>query len=138
MRRRRSSKAVAGVAGGLADHLGVEVFWVRVAFALLAAFAGLGVVAYGLLWMFVPQESARVPVREQTAKERQQAVGLVALGLGLAVVAGLLQGCLLYTDSAGAGGTGRAPAGSAWSSARAAATPWSGCWPARCWSPPAW
>ncbi|MCP2165756.1 phage shock protein C (PspC) family protein [Goodfellowiella coeruleoviolacea] len=92
MRRRRSSKAVAGVAGGLADHLGVEVFWVRVAFALLAAFAGLGVVAYGLLWMFVPQESARVPVREQTAKERQQAVGLVALGLGLAVVAGLLQG----------------------------------------------
>jgi signal transduction histidine kinase/phage shock protein PspC (stress-responsive transcriptional regulator) len=92
MRRRRSARAVAGVAGGLADHLGVKVAWVRVAFAVLAAFGGAGVLAYGLLWAFVPQEPRDTPPRPSSAKERQQAFGLVALGIGLAVAIGTLSG----------------------------------------------
>ncbi|GAA3018385.1 histidine kinase [Actinokineospora globicatena] len=90
--RRRSGRAVAGVAGGLADHLGIPVLWARVAFTLLAALGGAGVVAYGLLWIFVPQVSAEEPAPEITGRERQQAFGLVALGIGLAIGAGTLAG----------------------------------------------
>ena len=53
--RRDGGRVVAGVAGGLADHLGVEVFRVRIVFVVLAALAGAGVAAYGLLWFFCPQ-----------------------------------------------------------------------------------
>jgi signal transduction histidine kinase len=92
VRRRRTGRVVAGVAGGVADHLGVEVFWVRAVFAALTALNGVGVVAYGLLWLFVPQRSADAPEEQADPKERQQALGLVALGIGAAVVSGLLSG----------------------------------------------
>ena len=49
-------RLVAGVAGGVADHLGVDVLWVRAAFVALIAVNGAGVLAYGLLWIFVRQE----------------------------------------------------------------------------------
>ncbi|WP_423202188.1 PspC domain-containing protein [Herbihabitans rhizosphaerae] len=89
--RRRSGRTIAGVAGGVADHLGVDVLWVRAAFAVLAALGGAGAVAYGLLWVFVPQAPADAGEPVST-KERQQAFGLVALGIGLAVAVGTLSG----------------------------------------------
>ncbi|MGI5127495.1 PspC domain-containing protein [Pseudonocardia sp. CA-107938] len=82
--RHRSGRFVAGVAGGIADHLGVRVLWVRVAFALLAVVNGAGLVAYGLLWMFVRQEQADVE-RDVPRSERQQALGLAALGIAVAL-----------------------------------------------------
>jgi signal transduction histidine kinase len=89
VRRRRSARLVAGVSGGLADHLGVDVFWVRAVFAALAALNGVGVLAYGLFWLFVPQRASDAPEASPTARERQQAVGLAALGIGLAVFTGM-------------------------------------------------
>ena len=94
MRRRRTGRAVAGVAGGLADHLGVGVLWVRVAFAVLAAFGGAGVMAYGLLWVFVPQRRVETKPAVVSTKEKQQARGLLALGIGLAIAVGSLSGML--------------------------------------------
>ncbi|MBA3744327.1 MAG: PspC domain-containing protein [Sporichthya sp.] len=46
---------VAGVAGGLADHLGLDPLHVRIAFAVLAAVGGFGVVLYGAFWILIPQ-----------------------------------------------------------------------------------
>ncbi|MEV8437037.1 PspC domain-containing protein [Actinosynnema sp. NPDC051121] len=92
VRRRRTGRVVAGVAGGVADHLGIEVFWVRAAFAALTALNGVGVVAYGLLWLFVPQRAAGEPEEAPNPRERQQALGLVALGIAAAVLAGLFSG----------------------------------------------
>ncbi|SEP90339.1 phage shock protein C (PspC) family protein [Lentzea xinjiangensis] len=92
MRRRRTGRVVAGVASGLADHLGAPVFWVRAVFAVLAAFSGAGIIAYGLFWMFVPQSAVVEPETEADRKEWQQAVGLAALGVGVAVFTGLLGG----------------------------------------------
>jgi signal transduction histidine kinase/phage shock protein PspC (stress-responsive transcriptional regulator) len=96
MYRRRSGRAIAGVAGGLADHLGVKVVWVRMGFALLAALGGAGLLAYGLLWVFVQQQSEAETVKapKPTTKERQQAFGLIALGVGLAVGANTLSGAI--------------------------------------------
>ena len=89
LRRRRSGRLMAGVAGGVADHLGADVLWVRGAFVALTAVSGAGVVAYGLLWVFVRQEDARVE-RVVPARERQQALGLAALGLGIGLAASAL------------------------------------------------
>jgi signal transduction histidine kinase len=92
MRRHRDGRVVGGVASGLADHLSVNVLWVRATFALLAACAGAGLVAYALLWMFLPQESTEAAQARPSQKERQQAFGLIALGIGLAVAVGSLSG----------------------------------------------
>ncbi|WP_027940920.1 ATP-binding protein [Amycolatopsis taiwanensis] len=92
--RRRSGRAVAGVSGGLADHLGVRVLWVRAAFAVLAAFGGAGMVAYGLLWVFVPQQANEEATEPASTKERQQALALVLLGIGLSVGSSMLSGAI--------------------------------------------
>ncbi|GAA3538745.1 ATP-binding protein [Amycolatopsis ultiminotia] len=93
MYRQRSGRAVAGVASGLAEHLGVSVVWVRAAFALLAALNGAGLLAYGLLWVFVPQRADEAETKPR-AKDRQQAYGLIALGIGLAIASGTLTGAI--------------------------------------------
>ncbi|MPY97422.1 MAG: PspC domain-containing protein [Actinophytocola sp.] len=87
---RRRGSVLAGVAGGIADHLGVDVFKVRLLFAALCVVGGAGFLAYGLLWVFVPQRSAEET--PSTARERRQAVGLIALGIGLAVVGSSVTG----------------------------------------------
>jgi signal transduction histidine kinase len=92
MYRRRSGRTIAGIAGGLADHLGVDVLWVRLAFAAAAVAAGAGVVAYGLLWVFVPQQDPDAEAAPASRKEQQQAIALIALGLGVALATGTLTG----------------------------------------------
>jgi len=87
--RRRSGRFVAGVAGGTADHLGTDVLWVRLGFAVLAPLGGLGILAYGLLWVFVRQERGDVR-RVVTASERRQAYGLGALTIAAGLVASAL------------------------------------------------
>jgi signal transduction histidine kinase len=93
MLRRRTGRIVGGVAGGLADHLEVNVLWVRLGFAALAALDGLGIVAYALLWMFVTQEAVGVR-RENETKEKQQGWALIALGISLAIAVGALSGAV--------------------------------------------
>ena len=78
VRRRNGGKVVAGVCGGIADHLGVDAFRVRVVFVVLAALAGVGVVAYGLVWFLSP---AGDDVEPADPRERRQAQGLLVLGV---------------------------------------------------------
>ncbi|WP_048876786.1 PspC domain-containing protein [Saccharomonospora saliphila] len=92
--RRRTGRALAGVAGGVADHLGVRVLWVRATFAVLSAFGGMGMLAYGLLWAFVPQRDpgGESEAGAESSRERQQAYGLMALGVALAIAGGAVSG----------------------------------------------
>ncbi|NMN96197.1 ATP-binding protein [Antrihabitans stalactiti] len=78
--RRSGGRIIGGVAGGLADHLGVDVLKVRIAFVVLAAMAGAGIVGYGLLWIFTP---GGTDTERPSAAERKQAIGFAILGLGL-------------------------------------------------------
>lgn len=88
--RRRNGRFLAGVAGGVADHLGVDVLWVRVGLVVLTVFVGgSGAIAYGLLWVFVKQEQGDV-ARTAGRAERQQAFGLAALGVGAGLAANAL------------------------------------------------
>ena len=92
MRRRRTGRLVGGVAGGVADHLGASVLWVRLAFTVLSAFAGAGLAIYALLWVFVRQEPANAPVHPVGARERQQSYALIALAIALLMIASSLSG----------------------------------------------
>ncbi|OUC78532.1 ATP-binding protein [Gordonia lacunae] len=83
--RRDGGRVVAGVAGGLADHLGVDVFRVRIVFVVLAALAGAGVAAYGLLWFFCPQGDDTAPPAPGV---RRQSLGLAMIGLVAMAVVG--------------------------------------------------
>ncbi|MFC5141188.1 PspC domain-containing protein [Actinomycetospora rhizophila] len=89
IRRRRQGSVIAGVTGGVADHLGVDVLRVRLVFVLLVAAAGAGFVAYAALWLFCPIEPRGVQ-RPVPPRERSQGLGLATLGVLLAfVVSGL-------------------------------------------------
>jgi signal transduction histidine kinase len=81
--RHRSDRVIAGVSSGIAEHLGVPVLGVRVVFVALAGLGGAGLIGYVLLWAFLPAIDA--PTRRGNARDRQQALGLVLLGVGLAV-----------------------------------------------------
>ncbi|WP_332643641.1 PspC domain-containing protein [Aeromicrobium sp.] len=47
-------RLVGGVATGLADHFGVGVLYVRLAFVVATWLSGVGIIAYLLLWRFLP------------------------------------------------------------------------------------
>jgi signal transduction histidine kinase/phage shock protein PspC (stress-responsive transcriptional regulator) len=85
VRRHRRGAVVAGVAGGVAEHLDVPVLRVRVVFTLLCALGGAGVLAYGALWICCPMEPAGIE-RQVDDRDRVRGYGLVALGLALGLV----------------------------------------------------
>ena len=91
VRRRRQGSVIAGVTGGVADHLGVDVLRVRLVFVLLVAASGAGFLAYAALWLFCPLEPRGVR-RELPPNERRQGLGLATLGVGLAFVLSALGG----------------------------------------------
>src|SRR5699024_6581050 len=94
MYRRRSPRVLAGVAGGCADHLGVRAVWWRLTFALLSVASGMGLFAYALLWMFVPQGAGGEQDQPGSRRERQQGIGLLIVGAALTVVGGSVYGVL--------------------------------------------
>jgi phage shock protein C len=55
-RRSTTDRWIGGVCGGLARSTGIASWFWRLLFALLGLFGGAGVIAYILLWIFVPRE----------------------------------------------------------------------------------
>ncbi len=54
--RSRSDEQVSGVCAGLAQYLGVEPIWVRIAFVLLTLINGAGILLYIILALVIPKE----------------------------------------------------------------------------------
>jgi signal transduction histidine kinase len=88
-RRSRSNRWIAGVAGGLAQHLGMDPLPVRIAFVLLTFAAGFGLVVYLLLWLLARLEPVEglspAPARGLSRPTLRQATGyaLLLFGIGL-------------------------------------------------------
>lgn len=57
LHRSRTDRVIAGVCGGLADYFGIDPILVRVIWVVAVLSFGAGLLAYILLWLFVPQES---------------------------------------------------------------------------------
>ena len=56
LRRSVNDRYIAGVAGGIGRHFGIDPTVIRVLLAVLTFFGGAGVVIYGVCWLFVPEE----------------------------------------------------------------------------------
>lgn len=61
---RGSDRWVGGVASGIAHRWGVDPILIRGLFIVAAIFLGIGVLAYGLLWLFLPEPDGRIHVQE--------------------------------------------------------------------------
>jgi len=77
--RSTSDSMIAGVAGGLGRHLGVDPLAIRITFVILAFAGGLGILAYLACLVFVPSDDpAAPPMRWGAAR---------IVGAGLLVIA---------------------------------------------------
>lgn len=89
-------RLVGGVATGVAEHFGVPVLYVRVAFIVATWFQGVGVIAYLLLWRFLPLRQPELSPGLESATRRGlrtgsrpgaveivQTIALGAVGVGV-------------------------------------------------------
>ena len=119
---RNSDEAIlGGVAAGLAEHLGLPVLWVRVAFIVLAVTGGFGVVFYAGLWLVLPaqrhfdDQAPGLAAAERQGKRPGRmrrltdlgplvATGAIALGIAGFLAVGTGQGSLFWPVLLGVAG----------------------------------
>ncbi len=101
--RSTDDRLLGGVAAGLAQHLGVDVIYVRGAFLLATAVGGLGAFLYAGLWLTLPTDShleqsspgleaatrqgKRRPGRVRRLEDVGLLVALAAVAIGIVVLA---------------------------------------------------
>jgi phage shock protein PspC (stress-responsive transcriptional regulator) len=87
LRRSRSDRYVAGVAGGLGRHFDIDPTIIRVLLAVLTFFGGAGILVYGVVWLFVPEDgNDRAPI--ELNPEILKIVLLVTGAIALMIVFG--------------------------------------------------
>jgi len=99
--RSPGDRMLSGVAGGLAEHLGVPSAAVRVFFLVATALGGLGIPLYGALWIFLPlgtkpvesapgidaaTRSGKRPGRRATLTDAGPLIALGAIALGIIAI----------------------------------------------------
>ena len=75
LRRSRTDRVGAGVAGGLGEYFGVDPVLFRVLFATAAFFGGAGVLAYLLAWIAIPEQgTVHAPIDRFVGELRRRRV----------------------------------------------------------------
>lgn len=90
VRRSRRDRVIGGVCGGLGRYLRIDPVLLRIAAVALALSGGLGVVAYLIAWIVIPEERGTEPVRLASPDNRHGiavAVGAALVGLGVLLLA---------------------------------------------------
>jgi phage shock protein C len=85
LRRSRRDRMVGGVCGGIARYLEVDPVLLRIAAVALLLSGGVGLLAYVVAWIVIPEGEPGEPERTAPAANRQSvaiAVGAVVVGLG--------------------------------------------------------
>jgi phage shock protein PspC (stress-responsive transcriptional regulator) len=86
LRRSRTQRVGAGVAGGLGEYFGLDPVLFRVLFATAAFFGGAGILAYLLAWAAIPEagtENAAIDRGIQAMRRRHVPFWVVAVLSGL-------------------------------------------------------
>jgi phage shock protein PspC (stress-responsive transcriptional regulator) len=84
LRRSTTDRYIAGVAGGLGRHFDIDPTVIRVTLAVLTFFGGAGVLVYGVVWLFVPEDGQdRAPIEVSTDVRRIILIvsGVIALSI---------------------------------------------------------
>ncbi|MCZ3388194.1 MAG: PspC domain-containing protein [Actinomycetia bacterium] len=108
--RASSGRMVGGVARGIAEHLGVDVWWVRGAFVLLGFIGGSGFLAYAILWALVPIDTHAQQEKGSIAATVDGRGAETSLLLVLGAT-GVVVGALLLASMAGLSVRGVLPLG---------------------------
>ena len=57
LRRSQKDKVIAGIAGGIAEWMGISSIWIRLLWLLLLLPGGLpGIIPYLICWFIIPKE----------------------------------------------------------------------------------
>lgn len=97
--RPRDDRMVAGVASGIARHVGLDPSFVRVAFVVLTLAGGSGVLAYLIAWLVIPEGTVDETAGDVTAGPD---AGTLRLALGaLLVLVGLVTALDLVLPAVG-------------------------------------
>lgn len=87
---------VGGVARGMAEHLHVDVWWIRLGFVVLAFAGGAGFLGYAILWVLVPLATAdKVADPAVTSGRNAESSLLLVLGASGVLLGGMLLASLL-------------------------------------------
>lgn len=116
MKRSRTNKVVAGVAGGVAEAFGWDPTIVRLGFILLTVLHGVGLLLYIVLMLLMPKSDPSPTVHQPVAgtphaeyrlpsTDRNRTLGYALLGVGTIMLASTLHisGPLIALMLAGAG-----------------------------------
>lgn len=82
--RNSDHSVIAGVASGLAGHLGVRVDFIRIAFVALSLFGGLGPLLYAGVWMST-KAGSDLPAGEKAVSRFSKPANIVLVIVALAV-----------------------------------------------------
>ncbi|MCQ3804085.1 MAG: PspC domain-containing protein [Acidimicrobiia bacterium] len=80
MSRRQENRVVAGVAGGIADRLGVVDLYVRAGFLVLALIWGVGAIVYLVLWAVTLDRTHHSPPAPRLGEQRKVGYFLMFAG----------------------------------------------------------
>src|SRR6266545_2789762 len=86
LRRRAGNRLIAGVAGGVADHVGTRPLVFRLVFVVFAFIGGIGILVYLLMWWLIPREDLPDSAAERLIRRFPDApswLGIALLGLGV-------------------------------------------------------
>ncbi len=87
--RSTSDRVLAGVCGGLAEYLEIDVVLVRCIWGGLILFGGLGLLPYLLAWIIVP-ENSKPRAAETDSPEKKSHTGLIWGGLLICIGAWII------------------------------------------------
>lgn len=88
LRRSGSDRVLGGVCGGLGRYLNVDPVLLRIAAVALALSGGVGVLAYLIAWIVIPEQAG--PDEQPPRADRNQVafvVGTVLVGIGVLLLA---------------------------------------------------
>jgi len=87
LRRSKSDRYIAGVAGGLGRHFDIDPTVIRVVLVVLTFFGGAGILLYGVIWLFVAEDGEeRAPI--ELGPDVLKIVLIVASAVALMIVFG--------------------------------------------------
>jgi phage shock protein PspC (stress-responsive transcriptional regulator) len=87
LRRSVDDRYIAGVAGGIGRHFGIDPTVIRVLLAVLTFFGGAGVLVYAVCWLFVPEDGSEHSTIRVGSEPRKLLI-LAAAGIGVLLVMG--------------------------------------------------
>ncbi len=69
--RSRQDRIIGGVCGGIADYFDIDSTWVRLALLIVVIARGVGLLAYLIAWVIVPEKPGIISYSEKEEKKSE-------------------------------------------------------------------